>query len=103
MHYGTTANANPITMAISATHPANYATYSFLLIRGINPVPVVGTASGPVPSPAAPLTVAVAAALGSCNIAGFAEYLYVATTIQNGSAHQSQYDASAAFAFVLAP
>jgi hypothetical protein len=103
LHYGTTANANPLTMAVSATHPANYATYSFSLIRGVNPVPVVGTASGPVPSPAAPLTVAVAAALGSCTIAGFAEYLYVATTIQNGWARQSQYDASAAFAFVLAP
>jgi len=44
----------------------------------------------------------VATLLGTCTVAGFAEYLYVAATINNGWGRQSQYDASAAFAFVLA-
>ncbi|HEY6043660.1 MAG TPA: hypothetical protein VIU43_02080, partial [Nitrosospira sp.] len=70
------------------------------IIKGIN---AVQTTAGPVPSPAAPLTATVAALLGPCSVAGFAEYLYVAATINNGWSRQSQYDASAAFAFVLAP
>jgi hypothetical protein len=39
--------------------------------------------------------------LDVCTVAGFSESLYVATTIINGWARQSQYDASAAIAFVL--
>ena len=99
LHYGVKTNPLPVTMALSATHPASYATYSFSLIKGINQVLATG---GPVPAPAAPVTATVAALLGSCDIAGFAEYLYVAATINNGWSRQSQYDASAAFAFVLA-
>lgn len=99
LHYGTKANPQPVTMAFSATHPNNYATYSFSLIKGINQVLAVG---GAVPAPAAPVTATVATLLGSCDVAGFAEYLYVAATINNGWGRQSQYDASAAFAFVLA-
>jgi hypothetical protein len=45
----------------------------------------------------------VAHLLGSCNVAGFAEYVYVWATINNGWWRQGQYDASAAIAFVLAP
>ena len=41
--------------------------------------------------------------MGPCTVAGFAEYLYVAATANNGWGRQSQYDASAAVAFVLAP
>ncbi|MEJ8848500.1 hypothetical protein [Variovorax rhizosphaerae] len=99
LHYGVKTNPNPVTMALTATHPANYATWSFSLIKGVNQLLAVG---GPVPAPAAPVTITVAAALGTCDVAGFAEYLYVATTINNGWGRQSQYDASAAFAFVLA-
>lgn len=99
LHYGTKANPLPVTMAVSATHPANFATYSFSLIKGINQVLSTG---GAVPAPAAPVTATVATLLGTCAIAGFAEYLYVAATINNGWSRQSQYDASAAFAFVLA-
>ncbi len=89
-----------VSMGYSASQPANYATYSLNIIKGIN---TVQTAGGSVPSPAAPLTATVAALLGPCTVAGFAEYLYVAATINNGWSRQSQYDASAAFAFVLAP
>jgi len=63
----------------------------------------VHTAKGSVnPSPA-PYTDTVGNLLGNCPVAGFAEYLYVAATIQNGWSRQSQYDASDAFAFALAP
>jgi hypothetical protein len=99
LHYGVKTNPLPVTMALAATHPANYANYSFSLIKGVNQVLSTG---GAVPAPAAPVTATVAALLGSCDVAGFAEYLYVAATINNGWSRQSQYDASAAFAFVLA-
>jgi hypothetical protein len=99
LHYGVKTNPQPVTMALSATHPANYATYSFSLIKGITQVLATG---GAVPAPAAPVTATVAALMGGCDVAGFAEYLYVAATINNGWSRQSQYDASAAFAFVLA-
>ncbi len=105
MHYATKANPNPVTMALTATHPANFANYSFRLIKGAADVTnlVAGASSGPVPASAAPLTATVANLLGTCSIAGYAEYLDVAATIQNGWWRQSQYDASASFAFVLAP
>ncbi|MDM0115180.1 hypothetical protein QTI66_23725 [Variovorax sp. J22R133] len=99
LHYGVASNPNPVTMALSATHPANYANWSFSLIKGVNQVLSTG---GAVPAPAAPVTAPVATLLGACTVAGFAEYLYVATTINNGWGRQGQYDASAALAFVLA-
>jgi hypothetical protein len=99
LHYGVKTNPQPVTMALSATQPSNYANYSFSLIKGITQVLATG---GPVPSPAPPVTATVAALLGGCTVAGYAEYLYVAATINNGWSRQSQYDASAAFAFVLA-
>lgn len=99
LNYGADTTAT-VALAYAASHPANYATYSLNVIKGIN---TVLTAGGSVPSPAAPLTSTVAALLGTCTVAGFAEYLYVAATINNGWWRQSQYDASAAFAFVLAP
>lgn len=99
LKYGANTAA-PVALSYTASHPANYATYSLSVIKGIN---TVLTAGGNVPSPAAPLTSTVAALLGTCTVAGFAEYLYVAATINNGWSRQSQYDASAAFAFVLAP
>jgi hypothetical protein len=41
--------------------------------------------------------------MGSCNIAAFAEYVYAYAMANNDWGRQSQYDASAAVAFVLAP
>jgi hypothetical protein len=99
LKYGTNTVAN-VSLGYAASQPANYATYSLSVIKGINTVLTTG---GSVPSPAAPLTSTVATLLGTCTVAGFAEYLYVAATINNGWSRQSQYDASAAFAFVLAP
>ncbi len=98
LHY-TGATALPVTMPVTATHPANFATYSFEVVKGVNPVV---TLSGGVPA-ASPVTNLASALLGSCTIAGFGEYLYVAATATNGWSRQSQYDAQAAIAFVLAP
>jgi len=99
LKYGANLAAT-VTLGYLASHPANYATYSLNLIKGVNSVL---TTAGSVPSPVAPLTATVAALLGNCTVAGFAEYLYVAATINSGWSRQSQYDASAALAFVLAP
>lgn len=98
LHY-TGATALPVTMPIVATHPTGFATYSLQVIKGVNPI--IGV-SGPVPA-ASPVTSPAATLLGTCTIAAFAEYLYVAATANNGWSRQSQYDASAAVAFVLAP
>jgi hypothetical protein len=94
-----------VIMAFTATHPSNFATFSFELVKGVNPVtlPAVPPTSGPVSAAVSPFTDTVAHLMGSCNVAGFAEYLYVAATINSGWSRQSQYDASALIAFVLAP
>lgn len=98
LHY-TGVTSLPVEMALTATHPANFATYSFQVIKGVNGIISAG---GPVPA-ASPVTSPAATLLGTCTIAAFAEYLYVAASATNGWSRQSQYDASAAVAFVLAP
>jgi hypothetical protein len=98
LHY-TGALAMPVDMQVTATHPANFATYSFEVVKGVNPIIAV---NAPVPA-ASPITRVASALLGTCNIAAFGEYLYVAATATNGWSRQTQYDASAAIAFVLAP
>jgi len=95
----TGANSMPVNMAITGTHPSGFATYSFQVVKGVNQVLGVG---GPVPA-LSPVTSPASTLLGSCTIAGFGEYLYVAATANNGWSRQSQYDASSALAFVLAP
>lgn len=100
LRYGSNTAAT-VTLGYAASQPSGYATYAFSVIKGISGVL---STSGGVPTPlGAALTPTVQALLGTCVVAGFAEYLYVAATIQNGWSRQSQYDASAAFAFVLAP
>lgn len=96
LHYGLPNNLFPVTMAFTATHPANYATYSFALIKAATQILSTG---GNVPGGQVQQT--VANLLGTCTTAAFAESLYVATTIQNGWGRQSQYDASAMLAFAL--
>ncbi|MBV8811060.1 MAG: hypothetical protein JO033_20520 [Acidobacteriaceae bacterium] len=101
LHY-TGATAKPVTMAFTASQPEGFATYTFELIKGVN-VLTPPTVSGPVVSASSPMSSAAATLLGTCTIAAFSEYLYVAATANNGWGRQSQYDASAAVAFVLAP
>ncbi len=98
LHY-TGVTSMPVSMPLTATQPNGFATYSFEVVKGVNEIIGVGGAvpgTSPVSSPASTL-------LGSCTIAAFGEYLYVAATANNGWSRQSQYDASAAIAFVLAP
>ncbi len=97
-------NADMVTMAFTASHPANFATFSFLLIKGVNAIALPPPpSSGPVSAAVSPMGDTVAHLLGACNVAGFGEWLYVWATANNGWSRQSQYDASAAVAFVLAP
>src|SRR5262249_31372361 len=96
-------NSDLVSMAFTASQPNGFATFAFQLIKGVNAVPLAGTTSGPVSSVVSPITDTVANLMGSCNVAGFAEFVYVWATANNGWGRQSQYDASAAIAFVLAP
>jgi Strictosidine synthase len=98
LHY-TGATSMPVTMPLTATHPNGFATYSFEVVKGVNQIIGLG---GPVPA-ASPVTSPASTLLGNCTIAAFGEYLYVAAMANNGWSRQSQYDASAAIAFVLAP
>jgi hypothetical protein len=104
LRYLTTAQT--VTMGLTASHPNNFATFSFSLIRGHGapPPPVIsGPTSGPVSAAPAAITGTVAGLLGTCSgMAAFAESLYVAATANSGWARQSQYDASDLLAFTLA-
>ncbi len=104
LHY-VTKNTDAVTMAFTASHPNGFATFSFSLIKGVNSValPAAPPTSGPVSAAASPITATIQDLMGKCDVAGFAEYVYVAATATNGWSRQSQYDASAAVAFVLAP
>jgi hypothetical protein len=81
-----------VTPTFTASHPANFATFQFTLIKGVNAVAVPGTTSGPVSAVSSPLSDTVAHLVNTCNIAGFAEYVYVWATTNNGWGRQSQYD-----------
>jgi hypothetical protein len=98
-------NADLVTMAFTASQPANFANFSFSLVKGVNGVtlPAAPPTSGPVSTAVSPITDTVAHLMGACTIAGFAEEVYVAATINSGWGRQSQYDAAALIAFVLAP
>ncbi len=96
-------NNDLVKMAFTASQPNGFATYSFVLIKGVNPLTLPQPTSGPVSAVVSPLSDTVANLMGNCNTAGFAEEVYVAATADNGWGRQSQFDASAAVAFVLAP
>lgn len=104
LHY-VTKNADLVTMPFTATHPHGFATFSFSLIKGVNAValPAAPPTSGPVSAVSSPIQATVQDLMGNCDVAGFAEYVYVAASANSGWGRQSQYDASAAIAFVLAP
>jgi len=108
LHYGSTKTTT-LSLAFTASQPANYATFSTSLVRG-----VTGLGSPPLPAalPSGPVTAApgdspitpaptVANLLGTCPTAGFAAEVYVAATMTNGNGRQSQYDAEALMGFVL--
>jgi len=105
-----TAPTDTVIMEFTASHPNNFADYSFGLIRGHNnpPPPIIaGATSGPVSGATNPGTITgtVAGLLGPCvagGMAAFAESLYVAARANSGWSRQSQYDASDLQAFTLA-
>jgi hypothetical protein len=100
-----------VTMVFTASHPNNFADYSFGLIRGHNAPPppvIVGATSGQVSAATNPGTITgtVAGLLGPCGAGGMAAFagsLYVAARANSGWSRQSQYDASDLQAFTLAP
>ncbi len=104
LHYGT-KNTDLVSLPFSVSHPNGFATFSISLIKGVNAValPAAPPTSGPVSTAVSPITATVTDLMGKCDIAGFGEWVYVAATATNGWGRQSQYDASAAVAFVLAP
>lgn len=89
-----------VTIAYSAGHPEGYATWSFSLTKAGKPIFSVG---GPVSSPPSPFDDTVDHLLGTCSVAAFAAYVYVAATANTGWYRCSQYDRSALEAFALAP
>lgn len=99
-----------VTIPYTASHPDNFATYSYRLSRGailLTPP----TTSAPVSIATNPATISMSAKSlltepdGSiCDVAGFAEDLYVAAMATNGWSRLSEYDSSPPpRAFVLAP
>jgi hypothetical protein len=105
LHYGTNKTTT-VSLAFTASQPANFAAFSFALVRGVTPVgPPPTLPSGPVSTApgASPVTAKVGDLLGTCPTAGFAAEVYVAATMTNGWNRQSQYDAEALMGFVLTP
>ena len=89
-----------VEIGFTASHPQNYGSWSVSVIKGVTGVL---SNSGPLPPAVSVISESSGVLLAKCPIAGFAAYLYVSATIQNGWGRQSQYDASDAVAFVLAP
>lgn len=104
LHYDSKPSTT-VTLAYTATQPAGFANFSFVIVRGVTTVNLVPPLpSGPVPG-ASPVTPPppVSELLGPCPTAGFAAEVYVAATMTNGMNRQSQYDAEALMGFVLTP
>jgi hypothetical protein len=112
IHYGVPTTT--VTLSYTATHPANFAFYSFALVRGVTPVnPLLPPLPSGAPVPATlPIKATVAQLMAPpppapppppCTVAGFAAEVYVAATMTNGFTRQSQYDAEALMGFVLTP
>lgn len=100
------AKADEVATPFTALHRSSFAEYSFYVQRGEGPdwqIERVGTAPTTAAGmPAAP-TATVSALLGSCDLAGFTEQLTVRHRATDGWGRQSQNDATAVRAFVLAP
>ena len=102
---GAGSPSGTVTIQYTAAQPDNFATYSYRLSRGVNPL-TPPTTSGQVSAGTAPATVtmSVASLLGGCAIAGFGEDIYVAAAATDGWYRLSEYDSSPApVGFVLAP
>jgi hypothetical protein len=97
-----------VTTPFSVAHPKGFATYTVQLRKGVTPLPLPSGIGGSVMPPTpTELTATIVDLLGECGrgagVAGFSVSVYVTATMINGEARQSQYDASDAVAFTLAP
>ena len=104
-------NSENVTIPYLAAQPEGNATFSVSLYRGVTPVTgaLSGTIAGAVTSTVANLGATVQELMNyqantpPCTTAAFAAYLYVAATAQTGWWRCSEFDASAAEAFMLVP
>lgn len=100
-----------VTVPYLAGQPENYATFGVSLYRGVTPITgaLTGTTSGAVTSTLANLSATAQELLNydpntpPCTTAAFAVYLYVWAKAQTGWWRCSEFDASAAEAFMLVP
>lgn len=111
LHYGSNKTTT-VALAFTASQPAEYASFSFSLVRGVTNLAAPPPPAVALPLPSGPVTAApgdspvspaptVNQLLGSCPTAGFAAEVYVAASMTNGVGRQSQYDAEALMGFVL--
>lgn len=101
-----------VTLGFMASQPQNFATYSFSVVKG-NGHPAGPTNTGgyvtqahdgySVTNNVFTKNVDVAAMLGICDKAAFAENLYVRATHTNGNRRLEEYDRSATAAFAIEP
>jgi hypothetical protein len=102
--------AGTVHIPFTASHPGNFATYSYRLSRGATPL-VPPTTSGQVSAATNPalISMSVVSLLTQpdgtvCDVAGFAEDLYVSALATDGWNRLGTYDSSPPpRAFVLAP
>ena len=94
-----------VTLHWTASHPHQFATFAHAVVEGATPLPAPFSTSGIVtPAPGTHNdTHTVAALLGACTIAGFAETVSVYAMATDGWSRQSQYDRHVIQAFALAP
>jgi hypothetical protein len=98
-------SGDSITLHWSASHPHQFATFAHGVVEGSILLPAPFSTSGVVtPAPGVHNdTHTVAALLGTCTIAGFAETVSVYAMATDGWSRQGQYDRHAIQAFALAP
>jgi len=106
LHYNP---ADAVKMPWSAVQAHQFATYSFGVVRGVQPVVSQSGTVAPVPFSTTQTVATLMSAnpapgcnAGGCTVAGFSENLYVAAMATDGWGRLSGYDASAVRAFVLA-
>lgn len=112
------ASPGTVQMPFTASHPNDFATYTFSLRRGVQLLTPVASPPNP-PSPTTPQTIAgepvsnagstspvtapVSSLLGACPVAGYSESVRAYAMAFNGWSRLSGLDAHANRAFVLAP
>jgi hypothetical protein len=106
-------NTSDVEFSFEASHPENFAVFSFGVIRGNgNDCPdadtggmVIGNSSNGYVLAGGKFSKEVAAAslLGNCTQAAFSENLYVAALATNGSRRLYEYDDAAVAAFAIEP